>query len=90
MDLQNFATVIPIIIICYVVGLFFKNLKDFPDAMIPIVVSIVGGIIAVPGMYIIPEFPATDVITAIAVGVASGLSSVGINQLYKQSKKEEL
>ena len=49
MDLQNFATVVPIIIICYVVGLFFKNLKNFPDAMIPIVVSIVGGLIAVPG-----------------------------------------
>ena len=90
MDLQNFATVVPIIIICYVVGLFFKNLKNFPDAMIPIVVSIVGGIIAVPGMYIMSAVSGTGVITASAVGGASGLSSVGVNQLYKQSKKEEL
>ena len=54
MDLQNFGTVVPIIIICYVVGMFFKNLKNFPDAMIPIVGSMVGGMISVPGMYIIP------------------------------------
>lgn len=90
MDLSNYVTVMPIIIICYVFGIFFKNLKNFPDSMIPVVISVIGAIIAVPAMYVMTDFPANDIITAISVGIASGLASVGANQIYKQVKKEEL
>ena len=40
------------------------------------------------GMYIIPNFPANDILNAIAVGIVSGLSSTGVNQIYKQVKKD--
>ena len=33
------------------------------------------------------DFPAGDVINAIAVGMASGLAATGVNQLYKQQCK---
>ena len=36
-----------------------------------------------------PEFPATDPITAAAVGVVSGLAATGINQAVKQLGKTE-
>ena len=39
------------------------------------------------GMYIIPDYPAQDVLNAIAVGIMSGLASTGVNQIYKQAKK---
>lgn len=38
-------------------------------------------------MYVIPNFPATDVLDAIAVGIVSGLASTGVNQIQKQVKK---
>ena len=34
----------------------------------------------------IPDFPANDILNAIAVGIVSGLSSTGVNQIYKQVK----
>ena len=35
----------------------------------------------------IPDFPASDYITAVAVGAMSGLTATGVNQVYKQAKK---
>ena len=37
----------------------------------------------------IPDFPAGDPITAIAVGIVSGLAATGINQAVKQLSKGE-
>ncbi len=87
MDLSNCATVVPIVIICYLVGIGCKVSKKVSDKAIPVIVGIVGGIIAVPAMYVMKSFPAEDIITAISVGIMSGLASTGVNQIYKQSKK---
>ena len=35
-------------------------------------------------MFIMPDFPAGDYITAAAVGIESGLAATGINQAAKQ------
>ena len=40
-------------------------------------------------MMIMPEFPATDYITAVAVGIVSGLAATGANQIVKQLSKSE-
>ena len=87
MDLSNCATVVPIVIICYLVGIGCKASKKISDKVIPVIVGIAGGIIAVPAMYVMKSFPAEDIITAISVGIMSGLASTGVNQIYKQSKK---
>lgn len=87
MDLSNYVTVLPIVIICYLVGIGCKASKKISDKAIPVIVGIVGGIIAVPAMYVMKNFPAEDIITAISVGIMSGLASTGVNQIYKQSKK---
>lgn len=87
MDLSDYATVVPIIVICYLVGTGCKLWQRIDDRAIPVIVGVLGGAVAVPAMYIMPDFPAHDVITAISVGIMSGLASTGINQLYKQSKK---
>ena len=89
MDFSSYVTVLPIVIICYLVGYFCKTFDSIPDKFIPVIVGVVGGIIAIPAMYIMPDFPATDVITAISVGVMSGLASTGANQIYKQIKAGE-
>ena len=41
------------------------------------------------GLFMMPDFPATDYITALAVGIVSGLAATGINQVYKQLSKGE-
>lgn len=87
MDLSNCVTVVPIVIICYLVGIGCKASKKVSDKAIPVILGIVGGIIAVPAMYVMKSFPAEDVITAVSVGIMSGLASTGVNQIYKQSKK---
>lgn len=87
MDLSNYVTVLPIVIICYLVGIGCKASKKVSDKAIPVILGIVGGIIAVPAMYVMKSFPAEDIITAISVGIMSGLASTGVNQIYKQSKK---
>lgn len=89
MDISSYVTVLPIVIICYLVGIGCKASKKISDKMIPVIVGIVGGIVAVPAMYVMKSFPAEDVITAISVGIMSGFASTGINQVYKQCKKEE-
>lgn len=89
MDILNMATVLPIIVICYLVGIGVKAIDKIPNKFIPIIVGLVGGIIGVPAMYIMKDFPAQDVITAIAVGIASGLASTGVHQVYKQIQKDE-
>ena len=41
------------------------------------------------GMGVIPDFPATDYITAVAVGMFNGLSATGVNQVIKQTTQKE-
>ncbi|WP_341458116.1 phage holin family protein [Pygmaiobacter massiliensis] len=48
-----------------------------------------GALLGVVGMRVIPDYPATDIITAIAVGIVSGLAATGINQIIKQASKTE-
>ena len=40
-------------------------------------------------LHIVPDFPATDYLTAIAVGIVSGLAATGINQVFKQLHKDD-
>lgn len=84
MDISNVATVVAVVVICYLIGLAAKAIPNIKDNYIPIIVGAAGGILGVAGMYLIPDFPATDILNAIAVGIVSGLSSTGVNQVYKQ------
>lgn len=84
MDITQMGTVLAIVVICYLVGVTAKQLPNIKDSLIPVIVGISGGILGVIGMYVISDFPATDVLNAIAVGIVSGLASTGVNQIYKQ------
>lgn len=85
MDLSSFgiASVAVITVICYLVGQVVK-VSGIDNKWIPIVVGVAGGILGVVGMHIMPDFPAQDYLTAIAVGIVSGLAATGANQVVKQ------
>lgn len=88
MDITQVGTSLAIIVICYLIGLGAKIVPQVKDNYIPVIVGAVGGMLGVAGMYVIPDFPAHDVMTAVAVGIMSGLASTGVNQIYKQVKKD--
>lgn len=77
------ATVAAITVICYLIGMGCKANGKI-DKWIPIIVGISGGILGVVGWKTITGFPAEDILNAIAVGIASGLASTGVNQIVKQ------
>lgn len=53
---------------------------------LPVICGVLGGILGVVGMFYMPGYPATDIITAIAIGIISGLAATGADQVYKQLK----
>ena len=72
-----------ITVICLLIGQGVKA-SGLDNKWIPIVCGVFGGVLGVAGMFIMPEFPATDYITAAAVGIVSGLAATGANQVFKQ------
>lgn len=79
------ASVAAITVICYLVGLVVKASPWNNNSYIPISCGIAGGILGIAGLYLgLPDFPASDPLTAVAVGIVSGLAATGINQAIKQ------
>ena len=72
------ASVAAITVVCYL---------GVKDEVIPGVCGVTGGILGVVGMYVMPDFPAADVINAAAIGIVSGLAATGVHQVVKQASK---
>lgn len=81
------ASVAAITVIAYLVGIAAKQIKAVPDGRIPVICGVTGAILGVVGLYVMPDFPAKDIVNAIAVGIVSGFAATGINQVYKQATK---
>ena len=88
MDISSLgiAGVAVITVICFLVGQVVKA-TGLDNKWIPIICGIVGAALGIAGMFIMPDFPAGDYLTAAAVGIVSGLAANGINQVYKQLSK---
>lgn len=81
------ASVAAITVICYLVGLIVKA-SGLNDKYIPICCGVAGAVLGLAGLYLgLPDFPAADPVTALAVGIVSGLAATGINQMAKQLSK---
>lgn len=85
MDISSLGItgVAAITVICLLIGQGVK-VSPLNSAYIPIICGACGGVLGVFGMFIMPDFPATDYITAAAVGIVSGLAATGLNQVVKQ------
>lgn len=80
--------VISITVVCYLVGAIVKAIGGF-DKYIPCFVGLCGAALGLAGWLTIASFPADSWLTALEIGIASGLASTGVNQVFKQLKKEE-
>lgn len=78
------ASVAAITVICYLAGIIAKA-TVLDNKWIPVICGVLGGALGVAGLYLgLPDYPATDPLTAVAVGIVSGLAATGVNQAVKQ------
>ena len=86
---MDFTSVPIIVLCCYVVGeiykVLFKNKED-TYKLIPVLVAIVGGILGVLIYITAPEmiFNVNNLWISLGIGIVSGFSSTGANQVVKQ------
>lgn len=78
------ASVAAITVICYLAGQVVKA-TGIDNKWIPVICGVLGAILGPVALFTgVPGFPATDSLTAVAVGIVSGLAATGINQVGKQ------
>ena len=93
MELLNVSSVPAIATIVYWTINLIKYAVDGKESfkrLIPILSAALGGAIGIIAYYAIPGVvPADNVLIALIVGGASGLSATGTNQIFKQLSKED-
>ena len=78
------ASVAAITVICYLVGQLVK-VSPLDSKFVPVICGLAGAILGPVALIMgVPDFPATDYLTAVAVGIVSGLAATGVNQAVKQ------
>lgn len=83
MEALGITSVAAITIICYLAAQGIKA-TSLNNKWLPVICGVLGAILGVVAMYVMPEFPANDILTSIAVGIVSGLAATGANQVVKQ------
>ena len=85
MDISSLGItgVAAITVICLLIGQGVKA-SGVDNKWIPLTCGVCGGVLGVAGMFLMPDFPAGDYITAAAVGIVSGFAATGVNQALKQ------
>ena len=89
---MEFKSVPIIILCCYIVGEIYKTVfkqKEELYKLIPILVSILGGLLGIIIYITTPKILDVDnIYTALGIGIVSGASSTGTNQIIKQILKK--
>lgn len=89
MDFASFgiASVACITVICYLAATAVKQ-TPLANKWLPSICGALGGLLGVAAMYInVPDFPAADPLTALAVGIVSGLAATGRIRLSSRQAK---
>ena len=81
------ASVAVISVICYLIGMVVRA-TGLDNKWIPCICGCFGAVLGVISLALqVPHFPASDPLTAVAVGIVSGMAATGINQAVKQLKQ---
>lgn len=81
--------IVAIPVITVIVFLVVEAVKATPldNKWLPVIAGTFGGCLGIVAMHVMPEFPGTDPLTAVAIGIVSGLAATGAHQIYKQLTK---
>lgn len=86
---MEFTSIPIIVIICYIIGeiykVLFKNNKDLYK-LIPMILACFGGLLGILIFLTNPEIMlnVSNAWTALGIGIVSGVSSTGTNQIIKK------
>lgn len=84
MDILGIAAIPVITVICYGVAFVIKA-TPLDNKWLPAICIVLGAILGVVALYVAPGVtPATDVLTAIAIGIVSGGFATSVHQTIKQ------
>lgn len=83
MEMLGIAGVAAITVICFLAAEIVKA-TPLDNKWLPVFCGCLGAALGAVAMYVMPEFPAHDILTAVAVGIVSGLGATGAHQVYKQ------
>lgn len=83
MEIMGITGIAAITVICYLAAECIKA-TALDNKWLPVICGVLGGVLGIAAMFIMPEFPGGDYITAVAIGIVSGLAATGANQIGKQ------
>lgn len=81
----GFTSVAAITVICYLIIEIIKT-TALNRKWLPIISGLLGGALGAVAILIMPSYPASDFLNAIAIGIVSGLAATGVNQAAKRLK----
>lgn len=84
----GFSAIPALVVIAYLAAEVWKAAGG-SDRIIPALVGILGGVLGIAGWKVMPGYPADDILTAVAIGIVSGLAATGVHQIGKQATKGE-
>ena len=88
MDFMGFGAVASVAVIVEVIALVYKNLTSADNKWLPVVCLVSGAVLGLVAWWAYPAvYPAADVFTAVAIGIASGAVPVAGNEAISQLKK---
>ena len=82
MDITGLSTVASVTILCYLLATALKA-TPLDTKWLPTLCGVLGCLLGIAGYFLIPAYPATDPLTAAAVGVASGLAATGSHEAIR-------
>lgn len=86
--MTEFVSIPAIVVVCYLIGMCIKSFFPKAEKFIPCICGICGAILGVVVFFTIPGYIGADNwLTALAVGIVSGLAATGTHQVYKQLSK---
>lgn len=83
MDILGITGIAAITVICFLIAEAIKA-TALDNKWLPVICGCLGGVLGVVAMRVMPDFPGTDILTAIAIGIVSGLAATGAHQIGKQ------
>ena len=89
---MEFTSIPVIVLLCYLIGEIYKVLfksKEDLYKLIPIFVTLLGGLVGLVMHYVEPSFlNVNSIISALEIGLISGAASTGMHQMVKQIWKK--